>query len=527
MLREAVSKGLSWRLKRIAAKAGGERFRLFGVGVFLGGCFQSGTAAILLGGTMAVQGALNTAQGLALALGADVGSTLAAQLLGFDLFIIAPPLFLVAYLVMRFSSGEAGRRTAHAIFGLALIVVSLKGLSVSTEPLRDSEAARQVFSALQDEALILVLLSALLTLFLYSSLAAVLLVMTLAANQLIGLEAAFWMTLGVNLGGGLPPIIASLGEPVEVRRITLGNALFRLLGVLLLAPLAPLFVLWFNDLGLSSARAVVHFHTFVNLAMAAAFLILTPATGRWLERAMRHVSGDGEWRRVYYLNDSTGGASVQAGQILTNATREALRMGDLVSRMLDSSARLIKSDDARRRAEIKELDDAVDFLNREIKLYTTKLEENVMSEQEIRRANLILSTITHLEHIGDIIDTGMHSITRRMRNRRVRFSTDGIQEIRGIHDLVRENLRATLGLLVSPDFAVAGHLYKARLEVNRRCAQTFENHLARLRRGRSESVESSSMHLDLVRDLKRVNDHIAEMADSILRLAGENGTSQP
>ena len=202
-------------------------------------------------------------------------------------------------------------------------------------------------------------------------------------------------------------------------------------------------------------------------------------------------------------------------------------MGDLVSRMLDSSARLIKSDDARRRAEIKELDDAVDFLNREIKLYTTKLEENVMSEQEIRRVNLILSTITHLEHIGDIIDTGMHSITRRMRNRRVRFSTDGIQEIRGIHDLVRENLRATLGLLVSPDFAVAGHLYKARLEVNRRCAQTFENHLARLRRGRSESVESSSMHLDLVRDLKRVNDHIAEMADSILRLAGENGTSQP
>ena len=517
MLRAAVSKLMGWRLKRLAAGAGDRRLGVFGAGVALGGCFQSSTAAILLGGSMAAQGGLTTAQGLALALGADVGATLAAQLLGFNLFALSPALLLAAYVVNRAGKGDSARQAAHILFGFALVIAALRGIIVVTEPLRGSETVRLVISALAREPALLVLLFAFLTVLSHSSLAMALLTAALAGNQLVNLSAAFWMILGINLGAGIPALLAGWGEAVEVRRITAGNALFRLAGALAMAPLAGWLGGWADALELSPARTTVHFHTFVNLAMSVPLLLLTPAAGRWMERAMKTVGDISELRRPKYLDPESASSSSRA---IAAAIRETLNMGDMVARMLEISERLTRGDNPALRAEIGELDDAVDGLNREIKLFTARLEEGAMSGDEIRRANLVLSTITHLEHIGDIVDNGMRSITRRMRARRARFSDDGLAEIHGIHGLVREDLGGTLGLLVSPDAESARRLHAIRLDIRRRCQQTFDNHLSRLRRGRPESIETSSMHLDLVRDLKRVSDHIGEMAESILAVLG-------
>ena len=517
MLRAAVSKLMGWRLKRLAAGAKNGRLRVFSAGAVLGGCFQSSTAAILLGGSMAAQGGLTTAQGLALALGADVGATLAAQLLGFNLFALSPVLLLTAYAVNRVGKSDGARQTAHILFGLALIIAALRGIAVVTEPLRESETVLLVISAMAKEPALLVVLFAVLTALSHSSLAMALLTATLAENGLVDLPAAFWMIVGVNLGAGIPPLVAGLGEAIELRRITAGNALFRCAGALAMIPAAAPLAEWAQTLGASPAHMTVHFHTFINLAMSVPLLALSPAAGRWMERAMRSDSSGSELRRPKYLDPANAPSTARA---IAAAIRETLNMGDLVSRMLEISERLTRGDNPALRAEIGELDDAVDGLNREIKLFTAHLEEGAMSKEETLRANLVLSTITHLEHIGDIMDHGIRSVTRRMRARRAQFSDEGLAEIRGIHGLVREDLSGTLGLLVSPDAESARHLHAIRLDIRRRCRQTFDNHLARLRRGRLESVETSSMHLDLVRDLKRVSDHISEMADSILTVLG-------
>ena len=518
MVRAAVSKSVGWRLKRLAA-SGGARGRLgvFGAGAALGGCLQSSTAAILLAGAVAAQGGLTTAQGLALALGADVGAAVAAQLLGFNLFALAPALALAAYIVNRAGKGDGARQAAHILFGLALAIAALRGIVAVTEPLRESETTRLLVVALGKEPALLVLLFAFLTALAHSSLAMALLAAAMAGNQLVEPSSAFWMILGVNLGAGVPPLLASWGEAVEIRRITAGNALFRLAGVLILAPATGWLGAQSGDAGWSPGRATISFHLFVNLAMCAPLLALTPAVGRWMERAMKKVGDLGEWRRPKYLNPDDASVSARA---VAAATRETLNMGDLVARMLEISGRLVRDDSPALRAEIGDLDDAVDGLNREIKLFITDLEVGAMTADENRRANLALSIITHLEHIGDIVDGGARSIARRMRARRARFSDEGMAEINGIHALVVEELSGTLGLLVSPDAASARRLRDIRLDIRRRCSQTFDNHLSRLRRGRLESIETSSMHLDLVRDLKRVSDHIGEMADSILAVLG-------
>ena len=512
MLRHSAAKLLSWRLKRLAARAGGGGLGAFGAGAVMGGLLQSSTAAISIGGSMASQRSISMGQGLALALGADAGATLAAQLLGFNLQGLLPLLLLAAYLIMRTGKSESARLVSHILFGMALLILSAGIILSATASLRDSPAAQNFFALLVSEPLVLMVLFAFLTLLCHSTLAPVLFVMALAGNEVADIGSCFWMILGINVGAGIPPITASLGEAVEARRIAAGNALFRLLGAVLFVPFVALLAGYVGNWDIAPSRLAAHFHTFVNVAMGAALLAFTPFAGRWLERLLSKTGGENEGQRLQYLRPP----AVDISRSIADATRETLRMGDMVSRMLEIATRAIHDGDSGRRAEIGELDDDVDFLNREIKLFLTRIEEEKMNAEEKRRANLLLSTITHLEHIGDTIDYGVVSVMRRMRERRVRFSKDGINEIRDIHSLVRENMRGTLGLLISPDAAVAGHLRETCGKVARRCAQTFNSHLSRVRGGRPESIESSSMHLDWVRDLKRINGHIAEIADAII-----------
>ncbi len=528
MLSAAISKQFGWRLKRLASAAGNRRIPIFGSGIVLGGSFQSSTAAILLGGQMVAQGTLNTAQGLALALGADVGATLAAQLLGWNLVALTPPLLLIAYLINRLGKHDSTRQISHILFGIALIILALQMVFHATEPLRQSEITRLILTAIADKPLILIIIAALLTFICHSALAVVLIVVALVSNATIEPITAFWLILGVNAGGGLPAVLAGWSEGAAMRRIVVGNALFRLLGVIFIAPFA-LYIEAFMANTFSPARSVVHFHTFINLAMSIPLLLLTVAAARWLEQLLKTLDSENKWKRLRYLGGHNTGDSSNKQQRtaplqLAHAIRETLNMGDLVARMLDYCARLFKKDDSTTRTEISELDDAVDYLNREIKLFTTNLDESTMNDEDKRRSNLVLSTITHLEHIGDIIDNGIRRVLKRMQQRRVRFSEDGISEIRDIYDIVRQDLNATLGLLVSPDPRVAHEQHQLRLHLANRCQHTFESHLMRLRRGRSESIESSSMHLDLVRDLKRISDHIAAIADSILTISTPTDT---
>ena len=519
MIRGGVAKSLGWRLRFLAARARGQLLSAFGVGAGLGACFQSSTAAILLGGSLVVNGVLSTSQGLALALGADVGATLAAQLLSFNLLAIAPFFAVGGLILNRFAKSESVRRAAFALFGFSLVIVALAMIFSATVPIREAPLMREIFIALESEAPIAVVVFALLTLLCHSSLAVVLLIIALAGGGAVSLESAFYMTLGANLGAGLPPLLGSIGEQVEMRRITLGNAIFRFCGVLIVSPFAAAAAEFASASGISPVHAVAHFHTFINLAMGVSFLLLTPACGQWLERQLRKVGAVNEWQRTRYLKPER---APQVGRALSDAIRETLNMGDLVSKMLENSFQLLKTDNRELRAEIETLDDAVDYLNREIKFFVADLPPEGMNEDDKRRANVVLSVITHLEHIGDIVDNNIRSVTRRLKERHVRFSADGIAEIRELYQLIQENLQSSLGLLVSQDRSLAVQMLKKKRDINSRCESMFHSHLNRLRKGRAESIETSSMHLDMVRDLKRINDHVVEMADSITSVIGED-----
>jgi phosphate:Na+ symporter len=167
------------------------------------------------------------------------------------------------------------------------------------------------------------------------------------------------------------------------------------------------------------------------------------------------------------------------------------------------------------------VDNVVDRLDEAVKLYVTKITRESLEETEARRAMEIVSFAINLEHIGDIIDKNLMELATKKIKHKYQFSREGAAELIAFHQRVLENLRLAFGVFMSGDVKVARRLLAEKASLREAELSAAENHLARLRAGRPESIETSSLHLDIVRDLKRIHSHICSVAYPILDAAGE------
>ena len=196
-------------------------------------------------------------------------------------------------------------------------------------------------------------------------------------------------------------------------------------------------------------------------------------------------------------------------------------MGDLVETMLRDSFEVFRGNDRQKLATLQRLENSVDRLHEAIKLFVTDVSREPLSAQESRRAAEILSFTTNLEHIGDIVDKSLLELADKKIRHQLRFSNEGWREIEALHNRVLSNLQMALGVFMSRDVGIARRLIDEKVVVRDAERQAAENHLARLRAGRPESIDSSALHLDVLRDLKRIHSHICAVAFPILDEAGQ------
>jgi phosphate:Na+ symporter len=182
---------------------------------------------------------------------------------------------------------------------------------------------------------------------------------------------------------------------------------------------------------------------------------------------------------------------------------------------------VLHADDARLAREVERMDDTVDALHEAIKLYLTKLRQSELDEAESRRYVEILTFTTNLEHMGDIIDKNLMELAAKKIRRRLAFSDEGWREIVAFHELVLDNLRLSFNVFISGDLKAARRLFEEKVRLRDAERAAGESHIARLREGRPQTVESSALHLDLIRDLKRIHDHLVSAAYPMLEAAGE------
>jgi phosphate:Na+ symporter len=281
-----------------------------------------------------------------------------------------------------------------------------------------------------------------------------------------------------------------------------------------LRPITELLQAWQPDL----AKMTAEFHIAFNVATAILFIGLLDTMARLLKKWLPKRAQESDPSRPRYLDDS---ALETPSLALADAARETLHMGDLVEIMLRKVMAAMMGNDRAPLDQISKMDNGVDRLDEAIKLYVTKLTRGSLDENEGRRAMEIISFTINLEHIGDIVDKNLSELAAKKIKHRFQFSPEGAEELSAFHKRIMDSLRIAFGIFMSGDVSEARKLLTEKTALRNTELAAVERHLERLREGRPETIETTSLHLDVLRDLRRVHSHICSVAYPVLDAAGE------
>jgi phosphate:Na+ symporter len=510
MVQSGILRAFGPELRRFLSTTLQNRLAAFAAGTGLTALLQSSTATGLMTASFVNESAIALVPALAIMLGANVGTTLIVQVLSFNVSVAAPFLFVVGLVAFRSGGRTRLKDLGRVAIGLGLMLLALHILLDTLAPAEQAPSVRALLKLITSDPIFCVLIAAALTWAAHSSVATVLLTMSLAFSQFVTPAAALALVLGANLGSAINPVVegAQRGNPASYR-LPLGNLVNRLVGVGIALPFLQDIVAIGQRFEPNMARLTAEFHVGFNAVLAILFLPLLDPLASLLIRLLPDRKATVDPSAPRYLDES---ALDTPSLALANAARETLHMGDTVEAMLkDVMTALMKNDRAMVEG-VARMDNIVDSLNEAIKLYLTKLTRSNLDDSEAKRAMDILSFAINLEHVGDIIEKNLSELAAKKIKRNVQFSEDGAAEIDDFHRRILENLRLAFGVFMSGDAAGARKLVAEKAQLRSAELTAAERHLERLREGRPETLETTSLHLDVLRDLKRINSHICSVA---------------
>ncbi len=517
LVRTGMIRAYGTGLRHALSVATKNRFAAAGSGMMVTAVLQSSTATGLILSSFVSQGLLAVAPALAVMLGADVGSAVVAQILSFDLGALMPLALLVGFAVFTMGQRTRARDLGRVAVGLGLMLLAIQQMVQVTAPLQSSETVMRILTALGDEPLLALIVAAVLTWLAHSSLAVVLMIASMTISGMLQPNLAFTLVLGANLGAAAPLIVATLGQDPVSRRVAVGNAVFRVVGSLAALALLPFYRDQIAFFGEDPARQVVHLHMLFNLALLVFFIGLIGPVAALCAKIMRATSGDQDDLRPKYLDHS---ALATPAVALALASREILRIGDIVEEMLLKTREVFRTDDRELVFRVEAMDDRLDRIYDSIKIYCTQISSKEMTESEGRRCGEIIAFNTNLEHVGDIIDKNLMELASKKIRHQLSFSKDGWKELELFHEQVLHNLKLAMSVFMSDDVDMARMLFEAKERFREQEMAFSDSHFERLRSEQKDTQESSALHLDILRDLKRINSHLASVAYPILDAAG-------
>jgi phosphate:Na+ symporter len=517
LVRTGILRVFGANLRNVLAHSVSSRWTAAIAGLGVTALVQSSTATALIVSSFVGQGLVSLPLALAVMLGADVGTSLMAVVFSFDLSWLSPLFIFVGVVLFLTRQSQPVGRVGRILIGLGLMLLALRLVAASTEIMTQSPAVKALLGSISSDLLLEITMGAFISLVAYSSLAIVLLTATMVASGLIPIEPALGLVLGANLGNGLLAVLTTARSAIEVRQVPLGNFVFKAIGVLIAAPLASLWLREVRPYVQDAATVVVLFHLCFNLMVAVLFIGLTQVVARWVAHWLPKSDKNMVAGRPHHLDPS---ALATPSLAISCAAREALHQADVVETMMVGMLSVIRNNDLKLAEELRKLDDHVDELYSAIKYYLTKISREALGEEESRRWTDIISFTINMEQIGDIIERILLDIEDKKIKKGRSFSDAGMAEICELHARLIDNLRLGMSVFLNGSVRDAQKLLeeKARFRDLERAYAT--THLDRLSGNTMQSIETSSLHIDLISDLKRINSHICSIAYPILDSAG-------
>jgi len=518
MVRTGVERAFAVQLRRWLRSSASSRLLAAGSGATVALMLQSSTAVAVLAAGFISAGAIPAGVGLAMLLGADVGSAVVVQALVLRPTWLAPLLILVGVATFLRSHEKPGRQIGRILIGLALIFVALDMIADASGPIRDFAGLKSAAVYLQRDPVSAFVLGALLAWVVHSSVAAVLLVMTFAAQGLLTLPVAAALVLGANLGGSFIGVTLTLGAAAGARQMVWANALVRGGGAaacLAVLTIAPHDWSW---LGRAPGQQVINLHLIFSLGVAALGLPLVGPLLRALALVVREPATTSGGEKPSALDP---GALSNPERALACAAREVLHMGEVAETMLRPVMPLFVQWDQAAAAGISEAEMQLDRMHAATKTYLAQLDLQGDDQTLARKVAELIDQAAQYEAAGDAVARMTFGLARKMNAEGLSFSAEGHRELVDFHDFVLANAHAALHVQMTRNPAAARDLVSQK-ERARQHEQTLQHaHLARLLNGNPETAATSNIHQETLRELKQINTCFIMVAYPILNETGD------
>lgn len=524
MVSTGLNRAFGTTLRRIISNSTSNRFKAFGTGVLVATLLQSSTAASMIVSSFAARNVITITSAIAVMLGADVGTTLAAQIISFDIKWLVPVLLFSGYLVTKVWDESHYKHIGRALVGLALIFISLGIIRDVASPIGQEEGLKVLIEPLATQPILAIVIAALFTWLVHSSLGTVLLFMSFVQAGVIPVGLGLILVLGANIGGAIAPVIMTLRDIPAGRRVPLGNLMMRGMGAIIFLPfMATIVAPFIAQLDPDPARQLVNFHTFFNIMVAIGFLPFIGPMTKLSEILLPDRAREEDESLPRYL-DPTAFATPPAA--LACVARETLRVSDVVQRMMRDTLEAFRTNNTHLVQGIRDQEAIVDSLYEAIKNYLARLSSHPLDKHESKRYMQILTFSTNLEHIGDIIDKNLMEMAAKKIRNQDNFSRQGFAEISDLHHRVMDNMNLAQNVFMTGDVKMARKLFEEKVVLRNQEMMAAESHFKRLSQGVAETIATSSLHLDILRDLRRINSYVSLIAYPILEEANELKTTR-
>jgi phosphate:Na+ symporter len=518
IVRTGVMRVFGARLRTVLSRSVEKKPLAFCAGIGVTALVQSSNATTMLVTSFVAQDLVALTPALVIVLGADVGTALMARVLTFDLSWLSPLLIFVGVIFFLGRKQTRAGQLGRVGIGLGLILLALELIVQAVHPITQANGVQVIFASLTGDIMLDALIGALFAVITYSSLAAVLLTATLTATGVISFPVALCLVIGANLGSGLLAMLNNSTANAAARRVALGSLLFKLVGSLIVLPFIHILADVMARLPVAKSELVIYFHVFYNLIRCLAMVPFAEPMARFCKRIIVEVPELDARLKPKHLDPTALDTPTLA---LANAARETLRIGDAMENMMAGLHKVIHGE-PREEKELRKIADDVNVLYTAIKLYLARMPKDELAEEESRRWAEIIEMSLNLEQASDIIERMGSEIADKSLAARRAFSVEGLKELDGLFEQLLSNLQLAMSVFFSGDVDSARRLRrnKHRFRIlNRRYSHA---HVDRLHQQNVQSIETSSLHLGLLGDMKRLNSLFCAVAYSVMEQPDED-----
>ena len=508
-------------------KAAGDRLRdilekltsnpLLGVlaGILVTGLIQSSSGTTVLTVALVNAGFMTLRQAIGVIMGANIGTTITSFIIGFNISEYGLPILAIGALMLFFFKNERISMIGQALFGFGSLFFGLKLMSSGMSPLRDLEVFHELTVSLSNNPILGVLIGTVFTVIVQSSSATIGILQGLHAEGAISLQAAIPVLFGDNIGTTITTILASLGLSVAAKRAALTHVLFNVIGTILILSILPLFLTYLEYLqalmNLDPKMTIAFAHGSFNTANT---LLQLPFIGvlAWIVTKLI----PGEDVLIEYKPKHLDPVFIErsATVALSQARAEIVRMGEYSVKGIEETSQFLMTKDRQNAELARQIEGALNNLDREITNYLIDLASASLSEAESQQHTSLMDTVRDIERIGDHFENIIELIEFKITNK-ITMSEQAHEDVQEMFDLTISTVKLAIESLQEMNREKALEVLQREIQIDKMERKFRRDHIIRMNEGTC-SGSAGVVFVDIISNLERIGDHAVNISEEVL-----------